>query len=910
MQEIHFIITLEEREAVLKKVRKLVNRAFIYSNTYIKVLVVFIAFALMTISSCLIMYNVLSRDLTERAEASISDVQILIEGVLYEPKVVLDFISDILEDMIIRGEDFDTVREKMRQYTSEEFRERIPNFTYHSLHGYFNAFNEYYDAIGWIPPEGYDPQQRPWYLAAVADFGNVIITPVYIDADTKLPVIGYARSMHDNDGNLLGVVAMDVPVSFINQLLSNDMTKHSYNFIVDEQSIVIAHPSDEFIGEFLINSYPGLVQAMYDAIRYNSLDGIIRADFINYTGEKSVLFSSKTFNGWYVNFVVPEAELFRDLYVMLTIVSILGFALALSLSFILVRIDIARSKSELLSQQKSEFLATISHEIRTPMSSIIGFSELALDDNVSPKTKHYLISIADNAKWLLNIINDILDNSKIEAGKVILEKIPFDLKDVISQCQSAILPKAAEKGIELFCYTEPFPGKSPVGDPVRLRQVFMNLLSNSVKFTNAGSVRFMSSIKEIEENYVTVHFKIKDTGIGMTQEQIANVFKPFMQGDSSVTRKFGGTGLGLPIIKSILDLMGGDLKVESAPGKGSIFSFDLTFNLIDNTDAIQPGQVITGNLERPNFNGEVLICEDNGLNQQVIREHLSRVGLTVMIAGNGKEGVEIVKNRIENREKPFDLILMDIHMPVMDGLEAASRINAMGVKTPIITMTANIMSNDLELYKASGMNDYLGKPFTTQDLWKCLLKYFTPVSYTSLAERDQSKEEDQSLKQLQIYFVKNNKDTIDNLLAAINIGDLKFAHRIAHTLKGNAGQIGEKELQEEALLIENILKYEDIPSAKAQIKELKKELDTVLEKLIPLADEAINSKQEKITDPVEIRKILDKLEPMLIKRNPESMNLVNKLNAIPGAEKLALYVEDFEFKKAIEEFQNVRDNIK
>ncbi|MCL2821477.1 MAG: ATP-binding protein, partial [Oscillospiraceae bacterium] len=427
---------------------------------------------------------------------------------------------------------------------------------------------------------------------------------------------------------------------------------------------------------------------------------------------------------------------------------------------------IARDLAEEANRSKSIFLANMSHEIRTPMNSIVGFSELAHSDDNPEKTNQYLTNISDNAKWLLNIINDILDSAKIESGKIILEHIPFNLDDVVSQCQSAIMPKLIEKGLSLYCYSEPLPDKKLLGDPVRLRQVFMNLLSNAVKFTNTGTVKLLTSIVSSDDEQAVVNFEVKDSGIGMSPEQIKKIFEPFLQADDSVTRNFGGTGLGLSISKNIIEMMGGTLSVESTEGTGSRFSFDLTFNIVADTGT--PVQkLILNDIERPTFSGEVLVCEDNILNQQVICEHLSRVGIKTAVAQNGQEAVDIITQRLQNNEKPFDLIFMDIHMPVMDGLEAASQISAMGVETPVIALTANIMSNDLEHYKRSNMLDYLGKPFTSQELWKCLIKYFTVIKVTAIDKEQQSADDEKALKQLKLYFVKNNQSTFENIKKAI-----------------------------------------------------------------------------------------------------------------------------------------------
>jgi len=381
------------------------------------------------------------------------------------------------------------------------------------------------------------------------------------------------------------------------------------------------------------------------------------------------------------------------------------------------------------NNSKTIFLANMSHEIRTPMNSIMGFSELALDGEADPKTRDFLDKIRSNIVWLLQIINDILDITKIESGKMELEKIPFDIHELFINCRTLVMPKAAEKGVILHFYAEPSVGKRPLGDPTRLRQVFVNLLSNAIKFTNSGMVKLLSDVTGVSDNTITMHFEIKDSGIGMTKEQIDKIFDPFTQGESGTTRKYGGSGLGLAITKNIIEMMNGKLIVESTPGVGSKFSFDITFDTIPITENEVLEKKLTYNeLKKPVFEGEVLICEDNEMNKFVISEHLSRVGLKTVIADNGKIGVDMVRKRIKKKEKQFDLIFMDMHMPVMDGFEASAEILKLNPDIPMVAMTANIMIDDVEIYKASGMHDCLGKPFTSQELWRCLLKYFKPLN--------------------------------------------------------------------------------------------------------------------------------------------------------------------------------------
>ena len=566
------------------------------------------------------------------------------------------------------------------------------------------------------------------------------------------------------------------------------------------------------------------------------------------------------------------------------------------------------------SRSKSVFLANMSHEIRTPMNSIIGFSELALDGETSPRTSEYLAKIKVSAEWLLQIINDILDISKIESGRMELENIPFDMHELFSSCRTLIMPKAEEKGITLHFYAEPSIGKKPLGDPTRLRQVLVNLLSNAVKFTNTGTVKVLAQILHRDNNAVTMQFEIKDSGIGMTAEQIAKIFDPFTQAETGTTRQYGGTGLGLSITKNMLELMGGKLSVESTPGVGSKFSFNLTFDTIDVAEEIPDQKIVFNELEKPTFEGEILLCEDNTMNQQVICEHLARVGLKTVVAENGKIGVEIVENRIKEGKKLFDLIFMDMHMPVMDGIEASAKIIALNTGIPIVAMTANIMSSDREIYKQSGMNDCVGKPFTSQELWRCLHKYLKPANGITAPQKKTAANDvpiDYDLefkKALQEMFLKSNPTKIAEITKALQDADIKLAHRLVHTLKGNAGQIGRSALQKIAAEVEGRLKEGENHVTQEQMALLEKELNAALAEL---ADNSAPSgepepAQGQALDTAAALKVLEKLEPLLVRGNPDSLKYTNELRAVSGSERLIQQIEDFNFESALATFAELK----
>jgi signal transduction histidine kinase/DNA-binding response OmpR family regulator len=621
---------------------------------------------------------------------------------------------------------------------------------------------------------------------------------------------------------------------------------------------------------------------------------------------------------WYSAAVLPDSI---DDYNNAIMVLFLVMLMALALVFIIFNVFIAgllkplrksMEEAEAASRAKSAFLANMSHEIRTPMNSIIGFSELAMDDEIPPKTREYLEKILENAGGLLHIINDVLDISKVESGKMELECIPFNIHDLFASCRTLIMPMAVEKGLMLYFYAEPSIGKRPLGDPIRLRQVLVNLLSNAVKFTNAGTVKLQAAIIERDEKTITMHFEVRDSGIGMTGEQIKKIFEPFTQAETGTTRQYGGTGLGLPITKNIVELMGGTLLVESTPGIGSKFSFDLTFDTIDVTDdELFKRKMIFNEREKPIFEGEILLCEDNAMNQQVICEHLARVGLKTAVAENGKIGVEMVQRRMNNDEKQFDLIFMDMHMPVMDGLEAASKILALNTGIPIVAMTANIMANDREIYRKSGMRDCVGKPFTSQELWHCLMKYLHPVSWQSVAQTGDTTDtahqidiQTDAQQVLQMLFVKNNLYKFAEIANALKADDITLAHRLAHTLKGNAGQIGKPALQRIATEVERQLKEGKNLVTGEQLEVLETELAAVLQELTPLLNlnqppplAAAQDSREWL-DAGAARELLERLEPMLEMGNAECRAFTGSLYLIPGSETLIRQIEEFDFEQA------------
>jgi len=416
---------------------------------------------------------------------------------------------------------------------------------------------------------------------------------------------------------------------------------------------------------------------------------------------------------------------------------------------------IAKETAVEATQAKSEFLANMSHEIRTPMNAIIGMAHLAMKTDLTAKQYDYLQKVDNSAKSLLGIINDILDFSKIEAGKLDMESLDFRLEDTLENIANLVGIKTQEKGLELLFKTDAAVPTALVGDPLRLGQILINLSNNAVKFTEAGEIIVSTELVKKDDELVTLKFSVQDTGVGMTSEQAAKLFQPFMQADTSTTRQYGGTGLGLTISKRLAEMMDGKIWVESEPGRGSTFSFTANFGLGEEKAKKQykPASELRGM--------KVLVVDDNGTSRDILREMLESFTFEVTVAASGSEGITELENTPEDR--PFELVIMDWKMPGMDGIEASRRIKAhegLSKIPAIVLVTAYGREEIMQQADEVGLEGFLLKPVNPSILFDTITQAFgeaVPEIWRSAQRREQDTKAFEDIRGANILLVEDNE---------------------------------------------------------------------------------------------------------------------------------------------------------
>jgi signal transduction histidine kinase/DNA-binding response OmpR family regulator len=667
---------------------------------YAQIFFVVITFVVMVAVSCLYVSNILKKNLQIRTDETFTHLETLIIAELTEPQTAIRAISYNIRNMILNGNSDEEVYNYMR-IIANDLKTKTDGFVLDGLYGHFNIFGNVYftTSTDWVVTPDYDATTRPWYIAGVKASGEAAFSPVYFNVRFQDFVVTAARQIFDDNGNQLAVIALNVPLyNITNVVAKTRLSPGGYGFLMDENFVLVTHKNQDIIGKSLPEVNP-----VFAAVSENVKQGLYvpAIEMKNDQGNDLIVYCKKIKNGWYLGLTTFKEEYYAQLKDMALIIIILGIALSAALIQILVRIDAAKKRSDTESRHKSAFLANMSHEIRTPMNAIIGMTTIGKKAS-DPSRKDYCFKkIGDASNHLLGVINDILDMSKIEANKFEIVPAEFELEKMLRRVVNVVNFSIDQKRQKFSVHIDHSIPRILIGDDQRIAQVITNLLGNAVKFApEGGSIGLTVRLADKTDNLCTLQVSVSDTGIGISAEQQAKLFKSFEQAESSTTRKYGGTGLGLAISKSIVELMGGSIWLESEPGKGSVFSFTIQVQCGTEEKRIPLSADI-------NLSNVRILAVDNDPDILTYFNDIAQgFGIMCDVAASGKEALELI-----TKKSGYNIYFIDWRMPSMDGIQLAREIKSRMTENSIVTMiSAAEWSEIAEEAKAAGVDKFLSKP--------------------------------------------------------------------------------------------------------------------------------------------------------------------------------------------------------
>jgi len=674
---------------------------FSKSPLYVQILFASFAFFLMVVLSIIFTSRIVRANLLRNVESVLNSVESQIDSDLMESRIILDEFAQSIQYLILHGADADKLR-AYNDYISNNLLSRNMDILGPTgPYGYIETLVGgpfFLIGIGWNLPEDYSPMDRPWYKAAIEADGDIAETEPYEDIITRETVITHARCIFDGDGNRLGVIAIQVRAGYIGEKVVNIFTKDGYGALISQDLTILGHPNPLFINMKMYNPEVPVSAFADELVRTGK---ITEATFTNWKGVKTIASFRTLANGWYLGVMTEKSDFYQSVTNMALILSVLGVSLAAVLVLILIRVDEEKNKSDAESKHKSMFLANMSHEIRTPMNAIIGMTTIGKSEPSVERKDYCFIKIEDASHHLLGVINDILDMSKIEANKFELSESEFDLEKMLRRVVNVINFRIDEKHQRFTVHIDNSIPGNLIGDEQRIAQVITNLLGNAVKFTpENGSISLTVSLAGMGNDICTLQVSVSDSGIGISPEQQAKLFKSFEQAESSTTRKYGGTGLGLAISKNIVELMGGSIWIESELGKGATFIF--TIQLKRGTK--EKRKLLSSDINSKNV--RILAVDDDADVLTYFNEIAQNYNLMCDTAENGEEALKLIEQK-----GGYNIYFIDWKMPGMDGIQLAQKIKAHVTKNSIVTMISAAEWGDIaDEAKNAGVDKFMSKP--------------------------------------------------------------------------------------------------------------------------------------------------------------------------------------------------------